>query len=64
MVIEGVTEGLWSFEDPELGKQYVKKYLKEKYATVVANFDKNGKLKSIVTDGKERFLARQGPRRR
>ena len=64
MVIEGVTEGLWSFEDPVLGKQYVKKYLKEKYATVVANFDKNGKLKSIAANGKERQLPQLGPRRR
>ena len=64
LVIEGVIEGLWSFEDPVKGRRFVKRYLKEKYATVVAKFDKNGKLKSIVTNGKERRFSRQGPRRR
>jgi curli production assembly/transport component CsgG len=64
MVIEGVIEGLWSFEEPEQGKHYVKNYLKEKYATVVAKFDNNGKLESVVTNGKERRLPKRGPRRR
>jgi curli production assembly/transport component CsgG len=59
MIIEGVTEGLWSFQDPVQGKQYVEKYLKEKYATVTANFDENGKLKSISTGDTERRTRRR-----
>ncbi|MDH5761437.1 MAG: curlin [Nitrospinota bacterium] len=64
MIIEGVTEGLWSFQDPARGRQYVKKYLKEKYATVYAKFDKNGKLKSIVANGEEKYVPDKQPRRR
>lgn len=59
MIIEGVTEGLWSFQDPVEGKQYVERYLKEKYATVTANFDENGKLKSISTGDTERRTRRR-----
>ncbi len=64
LVIDGVIEGLWSFQDPVQGRRFDKRYLKEKYATVVAKFDKNGKLEAIVTNGKERRLPKRGPRRR
>ncbi len=64
MVIEGVTEGLWSFDDPVQGRQYVEKYLREKYATVVASFDENGKLQSINKDGKKQRSSEPRPRRR
>jgi len=64
MVIEGVIEGLWSFQDPVQGRRFVKRYLKEKYATVFANFDENGKLKSISTNRKERPSPKRRTRRR
>ena len=65
MVIEGVTEGLWSFEDPVQGRQYVANYLREKYTTVTANFDENGKLKSINKDSSEEQRSSEPrPRRR
>jgi curli production assembly/transport component CsgG len=63
MIIEGVTEGLWSFEDPMHGQQYVKRYLEEKYATVTANFDENGKLQSINKDGRKQRSSKPRTRR-
>jgi curli production assembly/transport component CsgG len=64
IVLEGIIEGLWSFEDPLAGQTFVKSYLEEKHATVVASFDKRGKLQSVITNGKERRIPAAGPRRR
>jgi curli production assembly/transport component CsgG len=64
MIIEGVTEGLWSFEDPVQGRQYVANYLREKYGTVTANFDENGKLKSINKEGEKKRSSEPRSRRR
>jgi len=63
MVIEGVIEGLWSFQDPVQGRRFVKRYLKEKYAPVFANFDENGKLKSISSNVKKKRLPKRRTRR-
>ena len=64
IVLEGVIDGLWSFDDPLAGKKLVNNYLKEKHAIVVANFDENGNLQSITTNGQERRVPEAGPRRR
>jgi curli production assembly/transport component CsgG len=64
IVIEGIMDDIWSFDDPKKGKKLVKQYLNEKYSTAVARFDNNGKLESVVTNGKERRVPKHGPRRR
>ena len=42
MVIEGVMDGLWSFEDPKQGKPFIENYLEEKDPDMVAKFDDDG----------------------
>jgi len=44
MVIEGVIDGLWSFKNPREGEPFIKQYLQEKNANVVAEFDQAGNL--------------------
>jgi len=44
MVLEGVVDGLWSFKNPREGEPFIKKYLQEKNANVMAEFDASGNL--------------------
>ena len=64
MVIEGAIDGLWSFADQKAGDEVIKKYLLEKNALVMADFDSQGQLKAISRDGKIQVVPSEKPRRR
>lgn len=64
MIMEGILDGLWSFKDPEAGEEAIKKYLLEKNALVMAEFDHEGRLKAIKKNGKIQIVPSEKPRRR
>jgi len=64
MIMEGAAEGLWSFQDPKAGEEAIKKYLLEKNAMVMAEFDSKGELKAVKRDGKIQIVPSEKPRRR
>lgn len=64
MIMEGVVDGLWSFKDPKAGEEAIKKYLLEKNAMVMAEFDNKGQLKTVKRNGKTQVVPSGKPRRR
>lgn len=64
MIMEGAIDGVWSFADPKAGEEVIKKYLLEKNAMVMAEFDHKGRLKAVSRDGKIQIVPSEKPRRR
>lgn len=50
LIMEGILNNLWSFQDPQAAKQIINEYLKEKNSESVVEIDAKGTLKTVRTE--------------
>jgi curli production assembly/transport component CsgG len=47
LIMEGAVDGLWTFQNPDLGQRLIKKYQEEKNVKAVPIYDAKGELEGF-----------------